>query len=151
METIFQTMLRDHDRFLKELSDVSEVIFGISIKAETPEEKLEVLRGVLEVYLKLSKFIWEFDKHWHFTLNSFFVLSEDSTFLGSVEKVKEQREILSRTLSKLQELLAEYREMKRSIEEITTEVKEAIMKVRLTLLEHIIMEERLILHLIMEK
>ena len=148
MEAIFQTMLRDHDKFLKEISDISDVIFKFNLQAESPNEKLEVLKNVIEVYIKLSRFTHEFDKHWTYTVNNLFVLSKDAKFLADVDNVKKQREEVMKALRELQEALSEYREMKRSLRELAQEAREAIMRVRLTLLEHTLMEEKLIMHLI---
>ena len=143
MSEIYLKIMKDHNTFLKSLTDISEKAFSLK-KCETPEEKLEALKTVLSISLILNQYTVELERHWEYSIRELFTLSNSGRFQEIVGETKRHMVVLRDVAQQLHQRLEEYRQMRRPIEELTLNVQEAVVRLRATLLEHIALEERLI-------
>ncbi len=143
MEEIINMLIRDHEIFRKVLSSVGSELEKLNLKPKTPEEKFKLLREMIAITYRLSEFAGLSDNHRRIEEITVYPRLEELGFEEQVRELKNQHIRIVREINTLRRTLLEYKEGKKSIEEISEKVAKLFAKIKPMYLEHINFEEKL--------
>ena len=142
MEEILSMLRKDHEMFREILVSAEKELSRLNLKPKTSEERFELLREIIVITYKLSEFAGMTSKHRQIEEITVYPELEKLGLREEVRKLRRQHADIVKEINLLANILKEYREYRRPIEEIAENLVKVFAKIKPMYLEHISFEEK---------
>ncbi len=142
METIMETLIRDHKVFRNIFQDVEEMIKSMNLEPKSSEEKFGLLKNIVIIAYKLSEFAGRTDKHRQIEEITVYRELESLGYKDEAAMLREQHVEIMKEIKNMNSIIEEYRKGMKPIEEIANSLVKIFHKIKPMYVKHMDDEEK---------